>query len=106
MLTIIGSVIAGLIAAGIIVVGAGYVWAPQRAPAFGIPGAPVTDPAFRSWVRVKGGRDIGCGVFAAILLAGGSAHLLGWFMLAAAFLPVGDAIVVLSSGGPKSMAYG
>jgi hypothetical protein len=106
MLTIIGSVIAGLIAAGIIGVGAGYVWAPQRAAAFGIPRPPVADQAFRSWVRVKGGRDIGCGVFTAIVLGYGSAHLLGWFMLAAVVLPVGDAIVVLSSGGAKSTAYG
>ena len=106
MLTIIGSVIAGLIAAGIIVLGTRYVWAPQAAVAFGIPRAPVTDQAFRSWVRVKGVRDIASGVFAAILLGYGSAHLLGWFMLAAALIPVGDATVVLRSGGPRSAVYG
>ena len=106
MLTIIGSVIAALIAVGIIVLGTGYVWRPQGAVAFGIPRAPATDPAFRSWVKVKGVRDIGCGVFAAILLANGQAHLLGWFMLAAAFIPAGDATIVLRSGGPKSAGYG
>jgi hypothetical protein len=105
MLTIIGSIIAGLIAAGIIVLGARYVWAPQAAVAFGIPRAPVTDQAFRSWVRVKGVRDIASGVFAAILLGYGSGHLLGWFMLAAALIPVGDA-TVMRSGGPRSAVYG
>jgi uncharacterized protein DUF4267 len=106
MLTIIGSVIAGLIAAGIIILGARYVWTPQAAVAFGIPRAPVTDQAFRSWVRVKGVRDIASGVFIAILLGYGSAHLLGWFMLAAAFIPVGDATIVLRSGGPRYATYG
>jgi Domain of unknown function (DUF4267) len=106
MLTIIGSVIAGLIAAGIIVLGTRYVWAPQAAVAFGIPRAPVTDQAFRSWVRVKGVRDIASGVFTAILLGYGSAYLLGWFMLAAALIPVGDATIVLRSGGPRSAVYG
>jgi uncharacterized protein DUF4267 len=45
-------------------------------------------------------------VFIVILLGYGSAHLLGWFMLAAAFIPVGDATIVLRSGGPKSAGYG
>jgi hypothetical protein len=106
MLTIIGTAIAALIAAGIIVVGVSWLWAPQNAVGFGIPDPPVSDRAFRSWVRVKGGRDIGCGVFVAILLANGQAHLLGWFMLAATFLPIADAAVVLSSGGPKAIGYG
>jgi hypothetical protein len=106
MFAIIGTAIAALIAAGIIVIGVGWLWAPQNAVGFGIPDPPVADRAFRSWVRVKGGRDIGCGVFAAILLAYGQPHLLGWFMLAATLLPVGDATIVLSSGGPKSIGYG
>lgn len=106
MLVIIGSVIAGLVAAGIIVIGAGYVWKPRRAPEFGIPGVPVADPAFRSWARVKGDRDIGAGVGLAIVLALGPAHLLGWFLLAATLMPVCDAAIVLRSGGPKSVGYG
>jgi hypothetical protein len=106
MLVVIGSVIAALVAVGIFVLGIGYVWRPQGAPAFGIPRPPVTDPAFRSWVRVKGVRDIGCGVFTAILLGYGQAHLLGWFMLAAALIPAGDATIVLRSGGPKTAGYG
>jgi len=35
------------------------------------------------------------------LLANGSARLLGWFMLAATLIPVGDALIVLRSKGPE-----
>jgi hypothetical protein len=106
MLAIIGSVLAGLVAAGIIFIGARGLWTPQAAAGFGIPGTPVADPAFRAWLRVKAVRDIASGVFTVILLANGSAHLLGWFVLAAMFIPVGDGLTVLGSKGPKSAAYG
>ena len=106
MLTIIGSVLAGLIGAGIFFIGASYFWAPQVASGFGIPRVPVSDPSFQSWILVKGVRDIASGLFIAVLLANGSAHLLGWFILTAAVIPVGDALVVLHSKGPKAAAYG
>lgn len=106
MLAIIGSVIAGLIGAGIIVIGAGWLRAPQNAAGFGIPDPPTADRAFRSWVRVKGGRDITLGVLTAVVLAYGSAHLLGWFMVAALISPLNDGAVVLRSGGPRSVAWG
>jgi len=106
MITTIGTVLAALIGAGVILMGANYLRAPRAATGFGIPGAPVTDPAFLSWVRVKGVRDIACGLFTVVLLASGSAHLLGWFMLAAALIPVGDALIVARSKGPKAAVYG
>jgi hypothetical protein len=49
-------------------------------------------------------RDIATGLFTFILLAGATPHLLGWFMLAAAGIPVGDALIVFCS--PKAAAYG
>ena len=107
MLTTIASVLAGLIGAGIIVVGARYFWAPQPAAiAFGIPGTPVADRGFQAWLLVKAVRDIASGLFVAVLLANGSTRLLGWFMLAATFIPVGDAMIVLRSKGSKAAAYG
>jgi len=51
-------------------------------------------------------RDIASGLFIFILLAGATPHLLGWFMLAATGIPVGDALIVLRSNGPKAAAYG
>jgi len=106
MLTNIATVLAGLIGAGIIFVGARAFWAPQAAVGFGIPGTPTEDRSFQAWLTVKAVRDIASGLFTFVLLAGGSSHLLGWFMLAATGIPVGDALIVLRSKGPKGAVYG
>ena len=36
----------------------------------------------------------------------GSAHVLGWFMLAATLIPVADAVIVLQQGGSRTVAFG
>jgi hypothetical protein len=33
-------------------------------------------------------------------------HVPGWFELAASTIPIGDAIIVLRSNGPKATVYG
>ncbi|MFI7489098.1 DUF4267 domain-containing protein [Micromonospora echinaurantiaca] len=106
MLTNVATVLAGLIGVGVIVMGASAFWAPQAAAGFGIPDTPTEDRSFQAWLGVKAVRDIASGVFILILLANGSPHLLGWFMLAATGIPVGDALIVLRSNGPKAAAYG
>jgi hypothetical protein len=106
VLTNVAIVLAGLIGVGIIVMGALAFWAPQAAAGFGIPGTPTEDRGFRAWLAVKAVRDIACGLFVFVLLIGGPPHLLGWFMLAATGIPVGDAVIVLRSNGPKATAYG
>ncbi|MEV4630098.1 DUF4267 domain-containing protein [Micromonospora sp. NPDC049523] len=106
MLINVASVLAGLIGAGIIFVGARALWAPQAAAGFGIPGTRTEDPNFRSWLSVKAVRDIASGLFIFILLAGATPHLLGWFMLAATGIPLGDALIVLRSKGPRAAVYG
>ncbi|MFJ2034283.1 DUF4267 domain-containing protein [Streptosporangium sp. NPDC087985] len=106
MLSNIATVLAGLIGAGIIFMGARAFWAPQAAVGFGIPDTPTEDRSFHAWLSVKGVRDIASGLFIFILLAGGTTHLLGWFMLAASAIPVGDAVIVLRSNGPKAAVYG
>jgi hypothetical protein len=106
MLTNVADVLAGLIGAGIIFIGARALWAPRAAAGFGIPGTPTEDPTFRAWLSTKAVRDIASGLFVFILLAGATPHLLGWFMLAATVIPVGDALTVLRSKGPKAAAYG
>jgi hypothetical protein len=55
---------------------------------------------------VKAVRDMACGFFIFIPLASGSPHLLGWVMLAATGIPVGDALIVLRSNGPRAAVYG
>jgi Domain of unknown function (DUF4267) len=49
----------------------------------------------------QGGGEIGI-----ILLGARMPHVLGWFELAASTIPIGDAIIVLRSNGPKATVYG
>ena len=58
------------------------------------------------WLYVKGMRDIASGIFIFILLANRAPHLLGAFMAAASIIPVGDAVIVLRSGGTRAAAFG
>ncbi|MEO3799300.1 DUF4267 domain-containing protein [Nonomuraea sp. B1E8] len=106
MLTNVATVLAGLVGVGVIVMGVRALWAPQGAAGFGIPDTPTEDRTFRAWLAVKAVRDMASGLFILILLAGGSSHLLGWVMLAATVIPVGDALIVLHNNGPKAAAYG
>ncbi|NUT38230.1 MAG: DUF4267 domain-containing protein [Hamadaea sp.] len=106
MLVIIATVLAGLIGAAVILMGAQFFWKPQAAAGFGIPGTPTEDAVFQSWLHVKGVRDIAAGLGIVILAAAATPHLLGWYLLATTAIPVGDALIVLRSKGPKATAYG
>ncbi|GAA3104570.1 DUF4267 domain-containing protein [Pseudonocardia yunnanensis] len=106
MLTNVANVLAGLIGLGIIVMGARAFWAPQAAVGFGIPDTRTEDRDFQAWLSVKAVRDIASGVFIVIVLLLATPQVLGWFMLAAAGIPVGDALIVLRSNGPKAAVYG
>jgi Domain of unknown function (DUF4267) len=53
-----------------------------------------TEPHSRAYLSAKGIRDIASGLFAAMLIAFGSAHALGWFMLIASIFPLSDAVIV------------
>jgi len=106
MLTTVAYVLAGLIGAGIIAIGTQELWMPRASAGFGIPDSPVEDRTFQAWLSVKAVRDIASGVFIFILLAAATPDLLGWFMLAAAGIPLGDALIVVRSNGPKAAAYG
>lgn len=106
MTTTIGYVLAGLIAAAIIFIGARFIIAP-RVGAGGYGVVPdVSQPSVAAYLRVKGVRDIASGLFVIILLVAGATHLLGWIILAATIIPLADAAIVLNSGGPKSIAWG
>jgi hypothetical protein len=106
MLTTIANVLAGLVGAGIIFVGLQEIWLPKNSAGFGIPNTRTDDPTFQAWLSVKAVRDIASGVFTFILLVGAPHHLMGWFMLAAAGIPVGDMLIVLRNKGPKATAFG
>src|SRR6476646_2132191 len=81
--TQIGYALSGLLGAGIIVIGARFLVAPQAAAAaYGMTneqGGPAGDP----YLAVKGVRDIASGVVAFVLLAAGKPHILGRYLAAA-----------------------
>lgn len=106
IITTIGYVLAGLIAAAIIFVGARFLVAPRVAAAgYGVL-VDVDQPGARAYLSVKGVRDIASGLFVIIPLIAGATHLVGWIILAATIIPLGDAVIVLRSGGSKSVAFG
>ena len=49
---------------------------------------------------------VASGLFVAMLMAYGSAHALGWFMLIATLIPIADAMIVLHHGGSRTIAFG
>ena len=106
VLTKIGYGLSGLLGAGIIAISARFLVAPRVAAAgYGIAteqDGPASDP----YLATKGVRDIASGVAVFALLAAGKPHALGRYMAAASIIPIGDAIIVLRSSGPKGTAYG
>jgi hypothetical protein len=99
-------ILAALLAAAIVFIGARFLVAPGiAAVGYGVP----TDPnrsEVRAYLSVKGVRDIATGLFVAILLVDNATHLAGWVMLAATLIPIADAAIVLRHGGAKPIAYG
>jgi hypothetical protein len=111
MLTTIASTVSGVIGVGSSLIGARFLVAPRTAAAgYGVPAEPAGAQASAGgaypWLYVKGVRDIASGIFLLILLANRAPHLLGAFMAAASIIPLGDAVIVLRSGGTRAAAYG
>lgn len=105
-MTTIGYVLAGLIAAAIIFIGARFLIAPRIAAAgYGVAADP-DQPSVVAYLRVKGIRDIASGLFVVILMIAGTPHLLGWIILAATIIPVADAVIVAVDGGPRAISLG
>jgi hypothetical protein len=89
----------------IIYVGLEYLLTPQAAAAgFGVPTWPQRDGT--AFLAVKGVRDIATGLVVFALLLSGHRRGLGWAMLALAFIPAGDMVIVLSQGGSPATAFG
>ncbi|MER5465424.1 DUF4267 domain-containing protein [Streptomyces sp. NPDC002668] len=97
--------LAALGGAFIIYIGLSYLLDPQTAAAgFGLPTWPRRDGT--AFLAVKGVRDIATGLVLFALLLSGHRRALGWAMLATAFVPAGDMVIVLSNNGSPGTAYG
>ncbi len=106
MTTTIGYVLAGILAAAIIAIGARFLIAPTVAAAgYGVPAAK-DRPGAPAYLSAKGIRDIATGIIVIALLLAHATHLVGWAILAATLIPLGDAVIVLCNGGARSVAYG
>jgi hypothetical protein len=102
-----GYLLSGLLAVGIVFIGSRFLWDPAAASRdFGIPNSPPLSTGFTGWLAVKGARDIGSGLFVFLLMANGSPRLLGEFLLVASLIAMGDAAIVLRSGGSRTVAFG
>jgi hypothetical protein len=105
MMASIGFYLSGVIAAGIIFIGCRFLLAPSTAAAaYGV--AAGAESHWRAYPSAKGIRDVASGLFAAMLIVYGSAHVLGWFMLIATLIPIADAMIVLRQGGSRTIAFG
>jgi Domain of unknown function (DUF4267) len=105
MVANIGFYLSAVIAAGIVFIGSRFLLAPSLAAAgYGVPAG--TEPHSRAYLSAKGIRDIASGLVAAMLIAYGSAHAIGWFMLIATIIPIADAAIVLQQGGRRAVAFG
>jgi Domain of unknown function (DUF4267) len=104
---LIGYLLSSLIAVGIVFIGSRFLWDPPAASrAFGLPNSPSPATGFTGWLAVKGARDIVSGLFVFLLMAKGSPRLLGEFLLVASLIALGDAAIVLRSGGSRTAAFG
>jgi len=102
-----GYLLSGLIAVGIIFIGARFLWDPAAAARdFGIANSPLPSTGLTAWLAVKGVRDIVSGLFVFLLMASGPPRLLGEFLVVASLIATGDAATVLRSGGSRAAAFG
>jgi Domain of unknown function (DUF4267) len=92
----------GAVGVGIIAIGTRFLVRPEAAAAgYGVGTAP-QDP----YLAVKGIRDIASGLVLLAVLARGDRRTTGSTALAAATIPFGDMIVVLTRGGSPRVALG
>src|SRR5271155_3496894 len=102
-----GYLLSSLIEVGIAFIRSRFLWDPAAASRdFGIRNSPSPSTGFTGWLAVKGARDIVSGVFVFLLMANGSPRLLGEFLLVASLIALGDAAIVLRSGGSRTAAFG
>jgi uncharacterized membrane protein len=97
--------LAALMAVSIFVIGCLYLVSPERMTgSFGLK-PPASDADTRSWLRLKGIRDIASGLVVLTMMLTADRRSVGIVLLALAIVPLGDMSIVLGSGGSKSKAF-
>ncbi|MFK2856314.1 DUF4267 domain-containing protein [Dyella humi] len=95
-----------LLALAIIAIGTQYILSPTAATrSFGLP-LPENGTNIAWWLRLKGVRDIASGLTVLALMAWGTPRGVGIVLLAEAFIPVGDMLLVLAAKGSTRSAFG
>lgn len=96
---------AALVSVAIIVIGIFYIAAPARiSRSFGLE-PPSPDANTWPWLRLKGIRDVACGLAVLALMLGGDNRSVGLVLVALAVIPLGDMSNILASGGSKTTAF-
>jgi hypothetical protein len=94
--------VALVICVAIIAIGSRFLLQPRQATlGFGVAADNV-----RALTEIKGVRDITFGVVLLVVWAVADRATFGWALLAAALVPAGDALIVLTNGGKLSTALG
>jgi len=105
MIIDIGHYLSSAIALTILLIGANFFIAPYAAAeGFGV--AVVPDVRWDAYLSVKAIRDVGAGIFTAMLIFNRSSPLLGSFLLVIMVIQLTDAVIVLKHGGTKGAAFG
>ncbi len=104
MLNAIPLILAAFLAVGIIVIGCFYLVSPERiSGSFGLK-PPASDADTRAWLRLKGIRDVACGLVVLTMMLTAGGRSAGIALLVEAIIPLGDMSIILGSGGSKSRA--
>jgi hypothetical protein len=105
MIIDIGYYLSAAIALTIMLIGANFFVAPYAAAeGFGV--AVVPDARWHAYLSMKAVRDIGAGIFTAMLILDRSSQLLGSFLLVVTTIQLTDTVIVLKHGGTKATALG
>ena len=105
MLNAIPLILAAFLAVGIIVIGCFYLVSPERiSGSFGLK-PPASDADTRAWLRLKGIRDVACGLVVLTMMLSADGRSVGIALLVEAIIPLGDMSIILGSGGTKSKAF-
>jgi Domain of unknown function (DUF4267) len=97
--------LAALVAVGVVTIGCFYLVSPQRILGqFGLK-PPAPDADTRAWLRLKGLRDLACGLLVLTMMLTTDRRSVGIALLVLAIIPFGDMSIILGSGGSKSKAF-